>query len=378
MAPGRDTGSRRPEKPARRKARVRPVNRPFTSLAVVVLCLAACGPADVEVGGEVPGFEGVDISTGGLSVPVPAGATMEVVMPTRLRAAPRANATSRRALARGARVTAMAASGAPAGWYKVRHGTTSGWVPGSAVVVVQLPGAAAGARRVEGVSIVYLVPSDRAERPGAAAKMKQALQAVQSWTARAGDGRTFAIVDEPVIRVVPVNRTAAGFNTPPPGSASSTTTFQDNAVSEAFAAVGGNFAQPRRAWIIYVDAEPACGSLYGGAAVPGGTGVAVLPAHDILGLLGQAGTDTCTGAPRPVEPVCRWVGGLGHELGHALGVPHPTGCDAGLSSCDAGDLMWLGYTQYPNTAWNAEDRARLAQNPLFGLFPVQLPAASCP
>jgi hypothetical protein len=40
--------------------------------------------------------------------------------------------------------------------------------------------------------------------------------------------------------------------------------------------------------------------------------------------------------------------------------------------------MWLGYATYPQTAWNAADRAQLAQNALYGLFPVQLPAATCP
>jgi hypothetical protein len=346
---------------------------------VLATCLSACGPAVVDVHGDAEWEESLDVATGGLSVPVPTGASLEVVTATNLRALPRANSTSRRALAVGTKLTTVTGTAsAPAGWYRVRHGSTTGWVTGNAVVLTRLPGASAGAPRVEGVAVVYLVPADRAERPGAAAKMKQALQSVQSWTARHGDGRTFAIVDEPVVRVVRATRTAAGFNTPAAGSAASATTFHDNAVAEAFAATGGNFAQPRRAWVIYVDATPACGSLYGGASVPGGTGVAVLPEHDILGLLGQAGTDACTGAARQPEPVCRWVGGLAHELGHALGVPHPAGCDAQLASCDAGDVMWLGYVSYPQTAFGSADRAVLAQNPLFGLFPVQAPQARCP
>ena len=30
----------------------------------------------------------------------------------------------------------------------------------------------------------------------------------------------------------------------------------------------------------------------------------------------------------------RWIGGLAHELGHALGLLHPPGCEEGLASCD--------------------------------------------
>jgi hypothetical protein len=40
--------------------------------------------------------------------------------------------------------------------------------------------------------------------------------------------------------------------------------------------------------------------------------------------------------------------------------------------------MWLGYVSYPQTAFGSADRAVLAQNPLFGLFPVQAPQARCP
>jgi len=311
-------------------------------------------------------------------VPVPTGATLAVVQATHLRTLPRTTSTSRRALSPGERVVAVAATGAPAGWYKVKLGTRVGWVQGNAVVVAALPGSASAPRRVEGVSVVYLVPSDRAERPGAADAMKRALRAVQAWPARHGGGRTFAIVDEPVARVVRAQRTAAGFNASPAGASPTATTLHDNAVPEVLAAVGASFAQPRRVWIIYVDADPACGSPHGGAAVTGCPGVAVLPSHDILGLLGLAGTGACTGAERALEPVCCWVGGLGHELGHALGLPHPVGCDAHLASCDSADLMWLGYAAFPRTAWNAPDRALLAQNPLYWLFPVQQPSASCP
>ena len=59
------------------------------------------------------------------------------------------------------------------------------------------------------------------------------------------------------------------------------------------------------------------------------------------------------------EPVSRLIGGLGHELGHAFGLPHPPGCDAGSPACPTQALMWLGYITYPNAFLLPEDKSTL-------------------
>jgi hypothetical protein len=68
---------------------------------------------------------------------------------------------------------------------------------------------------------------------------------------------------------------------------------------------------------------------------------------------------------------------LGHELGHALGLPHPPGCDQGLPSCDSNALMWLGYTTWPQTHLRPADRATLDASPFMGLDWEPGPPASC-
>jgi hypothetical protein len=66
---------------------------------------------------------------------------------------------------------------------------------------------------------------------------------------------------------------------------------------------------------------------------------------------------------------------LGHELGHAFGLPHPPGCDQNQSTCDYNDLMWTGYASYPATYLNAAEQAALNQSSYFTAHgPVASPA----
>ena len=67
-------------------------------------------------------------------------------------------------------------------------------------------------------------------------------------------------------------------------------------------------------------------------------------------------------------PLGRWIGGAGHELGHALAnLLHPPGCVEELPSCDPvfWSLMHLGYTTYPDTYLLTEDKELLLRSPPF-------------
>jgi hypothetical protein len=114
-------------------------------------------------------------------------------------------------------------------------------------------------------------------------------------------------------------------------------------------------------WVLYVDVVHACNTP--GRLGAGTSGVTMLPRQDMDGLIGARYLDDCGVEYR--YPPTRYVGGLGHELGHAFGLPHPPGCDARLPTCDENALMWLGYIVYPNTYLRPEEKQFLLTTPFF-------------
>ena len=177
------------------------------------------------------------------------------------------------------------------------------------------------AKRAPGpvVRVVYLVPADRVVRQDYVESLTAAIGHLQIWYRNAmGDGTTFSL-HKPVVEVIQTSEVTSWYSTNPAGD--SIVWFFNNVVTDAFELTGGAFFDPNNIWVFYVDSDPACGQLVGATS-----GVAVLPANDLRGLAGEANVPPCAGQPPDTAGVCRWVGGLGHELGHALGLPHPPAC----------------------------------------------------
>ena len=207
------------------------------------------------------------------------------------------------------------------------------------------------------VRVFYLIPQDRAVRPEYEVAIEFCVRELQSWYAKQLDGKTFRLND-PVVEVVRTKHDATWYNThvPPNKPEKIAYTFY-NAVREAavldsddenLAAYIWPHADPDSVWLIYIDA-------------PGGSGAgvhraAVLPDHDLAGLTGNASDGT---------PLRRWVGGSGHELGHAFHLMHS-------GEAHAGALMQRGYATYPDCYLTDEDKAILNASPF---LQSQRPAA---
>lgn len=201
--------------------------------------------------------------------------------------------------------------------------------------------------------MVYLVPQDRTPRGEYIAAIKAAILNFQEWLrGQMGNGKTFRLTPD----IVEVHQTAhpASYY---PGNGTEPFGFFNRTEADGFALTGGQINDPANIWIFYIDAQNACGQI-GGA---GGNGRAVMGEDDLKGLAFATPYDRCGEFFN--FPVGRWIGGLGHELGHALGLPHPPGCDQGQPSCVRTTLMWQGYSSYPNTFLLPADKTALDASP---------------
>lgn len=121
-------------------------------------------------------------------------------------------------------------------------------------------------------------------------------------------------------------------------------------------------------WVVYADvwdyaalevvlqAKPE--DCTGGRLGAGTQGITMMGGWDLYGLITprfrQCGYET---------GVDRRIGGTGHELAHALGLPHPPGCDEGLPTCDWEALTYLGFYGWPHTHLRDDDEALLLASP---------------
>ena len=213
------------------------------------------------------------------------------------------------------------------------------------------------------VRILYASPSDREFRADYSEAVSNAIVDLQSWYRRQLGGVTFSLYEA----------------TPEWCQMSEPADFY--AVGHAWNKVlaGVQHCAPVTrgfsdfTWVIYVDVEEDCDEYHrlgdaGHELGRGGQGLTIVARADLEGLTNPGEYYHCGEGPYR-GTLGRWIGGLGHELAHGFGLPHPPGCDPwARATCDEQEtrsLMHVGYTEYPETYLLPSDKEILKNSPFF-------------
>jgi hypothetical protein len=207
------------------------------------------------------------------------------------------------------------------------------------------------------VRMVYLVPSDRNRKDSYRQKMELAIRELQAFYRSKLGGKTFSL-HNPVVEVVQTAHPVSWYTKDAPASSDSQR-FWESVTTDGLTLMHGDFDDPENRWVFYIDADPLCGQGVGGTS-----GVALLPANDLRGLTCQTNRPVCPNESPDTAGFCRWVGGLGHELGHSFNLEHPVPgtCPVPDPNCDHA-LMFLGYRTFPDAYLLLSDKDNLLTSP---------------
>lgn len=213
------------------------------------------------------------------------------------------------------------------------------------------------------VHVIYLTPSDRPYRPEYESALHTAVVDLNNWFADRLGGYVFSTPADPV-QWYQTPHDSSWYQTDPSSPAFYAGRFWESALADAFALTGGGFNNPNDRWLFYIDADPLPAQYIGGTS-----GVALFGANDLRGLNGEPLVPINPGDPATNPGFDRWVGGMGHELGHALGLPHPDDSPGGP---DDYALMFYGYLTFPDTYLRPIDETILLNSGFFVPEPTTL------
>ena len=201
------------------------------------------------------------------------------------------------------------------------------------------------------VRVLYASPSDRQFRAAYSEGITHALVDLQSWYRRQTGGLTFSLYDA----------TPEHCRLPEPEDYYARGDAWAKVQDDVQPCAPVEYGRSSFVWVVYVDVDEACDEPQ--ELGRGGNGITMMPRGDLEGLTNPGVYFHCAEGPYE-DPLERWIGGVGHELGHAIAdLRHPPGCDEGLPTCtDQWALMQNGFEIYPDTYLVTEDKETLLRS----------------
>jgi hypothetical protein len=223
------------------------------------------------------------------------------------------------------------------------------------------------------VRLAYLTPTDRPERPEVTARLEAAVRHLQIWWYAATHNTVTFTIPSPVVRVAGLAHAASYYAAHPHGT-DQNGWFWGNVLDDALPALGAMFGDRSSIWLVYIDADPACGQFTGAV-----DSVGIMPANDIRGLMGEPPRPCGAGDMPGTGHVCRWIGGMGWVFATAVGLGAPPGCaDMNASTpCESDSITWTGFYQYPDAKILPNDITYCQHNQFFSSFPVSTCLPDC-
>lgn len=201
------------------------------------------------------------------------------------------------------------------------------------------------------VRVIYMVPSDRTPDPRIMASLEGATLSLQLWLRDQMPNRTSFRLHSPLVNVVKTEHPEAYYRENDTGGGD--LVFWDNVRDDTFLHLDTDWDDPDNVWLVYADADEACGQRGGAVAH-----LAVFPKNDLRGLLDEPRVPPCGEEPDDYGR-CRWVGGMGLLMFIAMGVPNPADADCD-DACRASLLTWSGYTSFPDAVVSEDQQDFLA------------------